>query len=135
MSKGEEKIAQILGREGIRFEREKTFYTLQKGQYRYDFYICPNGSRPAAIVEYNGEQHYKYIPKFFKSQHEFQLSQGRDMKKISYCLSQNIPIYIIPYWEIEKIYDAADIFQDKFRANSKWKNYNDYDAYQKYRTP
>lgn len=129
MSKGEERIAQILSASKIKYEREKTFGDLKKGQLRFDFYIPSKN----AIIEYNGEQHYRYVSVFFKSQHEFELAQGRDCRKISWCLGQNINLYIIPYWEIENLFDAADLFQDKFLARSKWKNYNDYDAYQKHK--
>jgi hypothetical protein len=54
---------------------------------------------------------------------------GRDMRKISYCLAHNIPLYIIPYWEIDNIKRAEDLFNPKFLAKDRYKNYNDYETY------
>ena len=34
----------------------------------------------------------------------------------------NIPIYIIPFWEIDKITTARQLFQDKYLAKTRWKN-------------
>ena len=39
MSKYEEQIAKVLQKEGLTFEREKTFEDLKHGKLRYDFYI------------------------------------------------------------------------------------------------
>ena len=65
MSKGENKIIDILNRAGVRFEREKTFSDLRGGKFRYDFYI-PNAHGANSIIEFNGEQHYEYVGKFYK---------------------------------------------------------------------
>ena len=48
--------------------------------------------------------------------------QEHDRRKISYCLANDIKIYIIPFWEIDKITTAQDLFNDKFLARSRWKN-------------
>jgi len=40
-------------------------------------------------------------------------------------------IYVIPYWEIENLRSAADVFQQKFRARDRWKNDDDWRAHQK----
>jgi hypothetical protein len=39
MSQGEDLIVKLLQKAKIPFEKEKTFYDLKKGKYRYDFYI------------------------------------------------------------------------------------------------
>jgi hypothetical protein len=120
MSKGENKIVDMLNAAGLKFEREKKFSDLKHGLFRYDFYVYVPGGR--AIVEYNGEQHYHYVKKFYKTPVEWRKAQEHDRRKISYALANNIPIYIIPFWEIDKISTAAELFQDKFRATSRWKN-------------
>ena len=56
----EEKIMDILQKEGIQFEREKTFSDLKQGKFRFDFYIYNLNGAPA-IVEVDGEQHFKPI--------------------------------------------------------------------------
>ena len=128
MSKGENKIIDILNRARIYYEREKTFSDLKHGKFRYDFYI-PNVYGANCIIEFNGEQHYEYVGKFYKNQVEWRQAQGRDMRKISYCLAHNIQLYIIPYWEIDNINSVQDLFQMKYRARDRYKNFTDYEMY------
>lgn len=128
MSKGENKIVDLLNAARIRYEREKTFSDLRHGKFRFDFYI-KNVYGADCIIEFNGEQHYQYVGKFYKNQVEWRQAQGRDMRKISYCLANNIQLYIIPYWEIDNIRTAADLFQPKYLARDRYKNYTDYEKY------
>lgn len=128
MSKGEDKIVDILNKSKIKYEREKTFSDLKHGKFRYDFYF--KDARGAdCIIEYNGEQHYQYVGKFFANQTEWRQAQGRDMRKISYCLAHNIQLYIIPYWEIDNINSLQDIVQQKFRARNRYKNFTDFESH------
>lgn len=125
MSKGEEKIIELLQKGRYKFEREKRFKDLKRGLYRFDFYVVGGRAIPCAL-EYNGEQHYQYVDKFYSSRAEFEAAKERDRRKISYCLAHNIPIYVIPYWELENIHTAADLFNSRFRATSRWKNDQDW---------
>ena len=125
MSKGEEKIIELLQKGRYRFEREQRFKDLKHGLYRFDFYVVDGRAAPCAI-EYQGEQHYQYVDKFYHSRAEFEAAKERDRRKISYCLAHNIPIYVIPYWELENIHTAADLFNSRFRATSRWKNDQDW---------
>jgi len=128
MSSYEEKIISLLQKDKIKFEREKRFTDLKKGKYRFDFYVAVEGGR--AIVEVNGAQHYVSNRKFYGTRAEFKTAQERDRCKISYCLSRGIPLYIIPYWEIDNLRSASDIFQEKFRARNRWKNDMDWQRFQ-----
>lgn len=131
MSSYEEKIIEVLRRDKIDFEREKRFSDLKGGKYRYDFYVYGAQSRNC-IIEVNGEQHYRRVSKFHRSRADFERAKERDRRKISYALANNIPIYIIPFWEIENIKTSSDIFQEKFRARDKWKNDRDFSIYSKF---
>ena len=124
-SKGEEKIIRLLQKGGYRFEREKRFKDLKHGLLRFDFYVV-GGRSKKCIIEVNGAQHYQSVRKFHHSRAEFVAAQERDRRKISYCLAHGIPIYCIPYWELENLHTAADLFQPKFRAYDRWKNDKDY---------
>ena len=119
-SKLEEKIITILKKEKFSFEREKTFSDLKKHGHklRFDFYIPKTNS----IIEVQGQQHYTQIKPFQKTRKDFLKQQEYDRYKISYCLTHKIDLYIIPYWEIEKIDCAQSIFQNKFKAKTKWHN-------------
>ena len=128
MSKGENKIIDLLNSARIRFEREKTFSDLKHGKFRYDFYI-KNAHGADCIIEFNGEQHYYFVGKFYKNQTEWRQAQGRDMRKISYCLAHGIQLYIIPFWEIDNIKCASDLFQPKYLARNRYKNFTDWQTY------
>lgn len=129
MSKGEEKIVNLLQKGRYRFEREKRFSDLRKGLYRFDFYVVGGRAVPC-LIELQGEQHYRFVSKFHSSRADFKTAQERDRRKISYCLAHNIPLYIIPYWELDNLHTAADLFQPRFRATSRWKNDLDWQNYQ-----
>ena len=124
-SKGEEKIIELLKKDKYYFEREKRFGDLRHGLYRFDFWIRRARSS-FCIVEFQGEQHYHQVKKFQPTMRDFKAQQERDRRKISYCLANNIPIYLIPYWELDKIMTARDLFKDKYRAKDRWKNDKDY---------
>lgn len=121
MSKGEDKIVDLLNLARIKFVREKSFSDLKHGLFRYDFYI-PNLDGGPAIIEFNGEQHYHYVSYFYKTPCEWRKMQEHDRRKISYALANGIKIYIIPFWEIDKITTARQLFQEKYRAYTRWKN-------------
>lgn len=128
MSKGEDKIVDLLNKEKIFFVREKTFSDLKRGLFRYDFYL-PYVDGGPAIIEYNGEQHYQFISRFFKKQSDFTKVQEHDRRKISYALANDIKIYIIPYWELNKITSGRQIFDEKYLARDRWKNDDDYENF------
>ena len=129
MSKGEEKIVNLLQKGRYRFEREKRFSDLKKGLYRFDFYVYCGRAVPC-LIELQGEQHYRFVSKFHSSRTDFKTAQERDRRKISYCLAHNIPLYIIPYWELDNLHTAADLFNPRFRAKTRWKNDIDWQNYQ-----
>jgi hypothetical protein len=129
MSHYEEKIVTLLKRGKIKFEREKRFSDLRNGRFRFDFYVYIQGG--PVVVEVQGEQHYQFVSRFYKSRKDFMAARERDRRKISYCLANQIPIYIIPYWEIENLTCAADLFQERFRAKTRWKNDVDFQNFKK----
>ena len=56
-------------------------------------------------AEYNGEQHYKYIPFFHKNKEAFLNQKYRDDMKHRICKEKGIDLIIIPYTvKIENIY-------------------------------
>ena len=117
MSKYEESVIKILKQGQISFVREKTFSDLKHGLFRFDFYI-PNLQGAPAIVEVDGEQHFKPI----YGRQSFLKGQEHDRRKNSYCLANNIPLYRIPYWEIKNLRTVDDIFKDEFLVKTRWHN-------------
>ena len=119
MSQYEDVIVKLLKQAHISFLREKTFSDLRGGRYRFDFYLT--GGRPICI-EVDGEQHFQQVLKFQKKQSDFLKTREHDRQKNSYCLANKIPLYRIPFWEIQNLKTASDIFSSKFLVRSKWHN-------------
>ena len=116
MSSYEELILNILKAEHIKIEREKTFKDLKHGLFRFDFYL-PNINN-GCIIEVDGEYHFKPI----RSRRALIKQQEHDRMKNSYCLANNIPLYRIPYWDLDKIKNSNDILNPKYKVNTKWWN-------------
>ena len=112
----ENKIVQILRRESIKFEREKTYDDLRRGKYRFDFYIPEDN----ILIEVDGQFHFKPI----LGRAALLKQQEHDRRKNSYCLANNIKLYRIPYWEINNIKKVSDLFNDVFLVKEKF--HNDY---------
>lgn len=122
MSKAEDKIVGILSRAGIELAREVIIPGVRRKQMlRYDVGIYENG-KLRALIEVQGEQHYHQVKIFQPKISDFQKQQEHDRIKISACLARGIPLYIIPYYDLDKIISIDDIFQQKYLAKSKWHN-------------
>jgi hypothetical protein len=57
--------------------------------------------------------------------------QEHDRRKISYCLANKIKIYVIPFWDLDKLQNWQDLFQTKYIAYTRWKNDEDYNKYKR----
>lgn len=122
MSKLEEKIENILILNKINFIREYSFSDVKRYfPLRFDFAIIEN-NQIKQLIEVQGEQHYKYSPYFHSNLKDFKIYQENDRKKISACLAKEIPLYCIPYYDIDLINSISDIFQEKYLAKTKFHN-------------
>lgn len=89
-----DKIASILN-ESYKLEKEfpglinpKTGRSLRIDCYFEDTNIA---------VEYNGKQHYEYIPYFHNSPNELSYQKYKDKLKADFCRKNNIPFVVIKY--------------------------------------
>ena len=99
-SKGEFQIRNILNSLQINFKTEYIFKDLPNR--RFDFAIF-NNDKLILLIEFHGKQHYSFIQTQHKTQEEFIKAKNRDKEKEKFCQNHNIPLLIIPYWELEKI--------------------------------
>ena len=125
MSKSEEKICNVLYKDKVKYVREKTFSDLRYGKLRFDFFLPELG----VLVEYDSELHFIRVDKFHKTDAEFHHAQQNDRLKNAYALAHKIPLYRIPYWELNNIHTISDILQSKFLVKSKWHNDQIYRKY------
>ena len=82
-----------------------------KSKLKFDFAILNDHNQLLYLIEFNGEQHYKFNTYFHKSAKDFLYQQFKDQLKKDYCLKNNIPLYIIKYDEI--IYEEVNIILKK----------------------
>lgn len=125
MSKGEEKVVNLLRRGGISFKQEISFKDLHgnNGYLRYDFGVFRN-NKLVCIIEVDGIQHFQYTPHFHKNPSGFTKQKERDIKKNRYCLVHHIPLIRIPYWEIETLTLQKLFSEQKFLVKDKFHNVN-----------
>lgn len=112
---GEEQIKEILLKNNINFCQQFYFSDL-KGDVntlKFDFGIFDNNNNLLYLIEYNGIQHYEPV-KYFGGEERFERQQRYDLKKKEYCLSHNIPLFIIRY--DENITEDKVIKKEKFKC-------------------
>lgn len=99
-SHGERKISEWLTSAGLIFQKQKTYGDCKhKLLLRFDFYIPQSN----VLIEFDGEQHYSFIPKFHKNQDGFKLMQTRDSIKTAYANKNGIELIRIPWNKTHKI--------------------------------
>ncbi len=125
-SKGEQKLINLFRRGGIQFIREVSFSDLtgkKKTYLRYDFGLFKN-NKLVCLVEFDGKQHYEYVPYFHKNYSGFLKQQERDRQKNRYCLMHQIPLIRIPYWDLEELTLEKVLTNSAYRVQTKYHNDN-----------
>lgn len=105
-SKGEKKIALILSKNNVIFDRQKQFGNCinpDTGRHlKFDFYL----SKYNLCIEYDGEYHYEPWRLYWDkniAQQKFDEMKLRDEIKTTYCKNSDIDLLRIPYFELKKI--------------------------------
>lgn len=115
-SKGELKIIEYFEKNNIKYLPQ---YRNKKCRLKlplpFDFKIETSGV--FGLIEFNGQQHYRYFAKFQKRD-GLELTKMRDEIKRIFCEDNGIPLLIIKYSEINKIDELIGNFikliQDKY---------------------
>lgn len=114
---GDNFIRKILLNNDISFKTEYSFLDLKSNKnvlLRFDFAIF-NLDKISCLIEFQGEQHDKYIPFMHKNINNFMHLQENDKLKIDYCLRENISLYIIPWEERNKINNLNELLSNKYK--------------------
>lgn len=126
-SKGEQKIINILQRNGITFRREVSFKGLN-GEHgkplRFDFLVRDPKTMATFLLEFDGKQHFEFTPYFHKKKADFHRQQAWDIKKNRFCLEHNIPLIRIPYWALDTLTWRDIISNPSYRVSCKNHNLN-----------
>lgn len=104
-STGEAIIKNILNKNNINSEPQ---YRIPDEKYLlyYDFYL----PKLNILIEYHGIQHYKWIPYFQKTYHDFEKQQMRDKNKITLAKEKGIPLLEFNYKQLKEL--TTDQFKD-----------------------
>ena len=93
ISRGNEKIKQILLDAQIPFELEKKFPTCRdQKEMPFDFYI-----NDSYLVEYDGIQHFE------ESIFDYEYTHRHDLMKSQWCFENGIPLIRIPYTHYDNL--------------------------------
>lgn len=92
-SRGEKKVAEILKKNNIQFERQITFNNLKDiSNLYYDFYL----PKYRLFIEYEGHQHYTSIP-FFGGNDSLLKTKRHDMIKYKYAINNGYKLLKIRF--------------------------------------
>lgn len=123
-SKGEKKIIEFFNKIGISYEYQYRLKSeLIKGapnqKYIFiDFLVKYNNRK--IFIEFNGEQHYRYVNIFHKNTDKFQNQYLRDLSIINYARDNGIEYLEIPYCDFERIFEILEAFlQDGIDITTK----------------
>jgi hypothetical protein len=75
----------------------------------FDFAIFDSNKTLKALIEFNGEQHYRPVRRF-GGKKAFVNQTARDKIKIEYCSSNNIPLLIIKFDQKDSINEIIESF-------------------------
>lgn len=100
----EKTVGDLLDKWNIKYVAQKSFSDCRDiNALPFDYYLTDLN----ILIEYQGEQHYKPVKfgtqKIEEAKKKFQYTQLHDQIKKMYCLSNDIPLIEIPYWEYENM--------------------------------
>lgn len=100
LSKGEDRIKELLIEAKINFIQEKTFDTCRYPEtnalLRFDFYVDNS-----YIIEFDGIQHFQSLG--WHTEEKLSNLKARDKYKNDWCKKNNIPIIRIPYTKLSTL--------------------------------
>ena len=100
ISRGELRISKILDNYKIEYKSQYSFDDLKYiNNLFFDFAIFDESNNIKYLLEFNGEQHYKFNKLMHIDESGFEIHKKRDELKLNYCLDNNITLHIIRYDE------------------------------------
>ena len=100
-SKGEAIVENWLKENKLKYKTEHLLlfsFNIRKKPYVFiDFYL----PKKKIFIEYNGRQHYEFVPKFHKTKEDFNNQLFRDMVVRKYCEYKKIKLIELPWYLTE----------------------------------
>ena len=111
-SKGELAVADYLKKLSLPFTAEYTIESLPKK--RYDFFTTFNNKK--YLIEFDGQQHFEFVPFFHSSEREFIDRQETDITKTQKALDEDYKVIRIAYTRVD---DVNNILDEAFRLEKR----------------
>lgn len=103
ISKGERAIRSFLCENKIKFKHQYTFEDCEDiNTLRFDFGIFDKECELKFLIEFDGAQHFDAVD-LFGGKDSLKDLQRRDNIKNKYCVTNNISLIRIPYWESKRL--------------------------------
>lgn len=116
-SKGEKFIADYLTNQHISFTPQIRFSDCKyKNTLPFDFAILDSEMRVKALIEFDGEQHYKSV-EIWGGEEALKEVQLRDQIKNEYCKEHNLPLLRIRF--DEDIEEKLNLFLNKLKGSKR----------------
>ena len=99
-SRGEQLVKKALSNLNLLYQSQYTFADLKSDSDRvlyFDFGILNKDNQLIALIEYDGEQHYRVDNNGWNTDTNFSKLKLHDQRKDEYCKSHNIPLLRISY--------------------------------------
>ena len=111
---GSRRIRKFLEMNNVQYRTEYRFNDCKhKGTLPFDYAIFCN-NKLTALIEYHGDQHFRYTPFYHSNAAVFGEQKIRDTIKTEYCINNGIPLLIIANTQDKKIETILENFIAKF---------------------
>lgn len=101
-SSGEINTQNALIELGLQFNIETVIPECHKWS-PFDIEVIDKNGKRLCFFECDGEQHFKYIPRFHEDEEDFYHQQEIDNIKNTWCLQNGVPLFRIPYTDYTAI--------------------------------
>lgn len=106
---GPRAIKEWLEKNNINYKKEVRFKECRNiNELPFDFGVYDVFGDLTHLIEFDGEQHYNFIPIWHGDEEGFALQKKKDLIKTNFCKDNNISLIRIPYWEFNNISNILD---------------------------
>ena len=103
-SYGELRIQSYLAKNNFNFIEQYSFEDCKNvNPLRFDFAVFNEYNNLECLIEFDGEQHFRFVEFFHVTEEGFNKQKYWDNYKNEYCKRNNIKLYRIPYWDFDNI--------------------------------
>lgn len=104
ISHGEAFCGKVLKEKGLKTIPQYRIKLLPR--YRFDYYFTYQGRE--YLLEFDGQQHFRFTPWFHRSEKDFEKRRKRDLVKTSIALNSGYHVIRIAYCDLPRTLDVLE---------------------------